>query len=54
MVFGDCLVLFLECLIVGCEVDSGEIEFLFLWGVELCEFFIDWMLYWGIFFWVMV
>ncbi|WP_241300516.1 hypothetical protein [Burkholderia stabilis] len=51
---GDRLVAFTGCPVVGREVDNGEIEFSFPRGVDLRESFINWMLYWGIPFRVIV
>lgn len=51
---GGRLVAFTGCPVVGREMDNGEIEFSFPRGVELRESLIDWMLYWGIPFRVMV
>ncbi|WP_063712432.1 hypothetical protein [Burkholderia lata] len=51
---GDRLVAFTGCPVIGREADNGEIEFSFPRGVDLRESLIDWMLYWGIPFRVMV
>lgn len=51
---GDHVIAFNGCPVVGREVGSGEIEFSFPRAVDLRESFIDWMLYWGIPFRVMV
>ncbi|NDV77102.1 hypothetical protein [Burkholderia cenocepacia] len=53
-VSGDRLVAFTGCPVIGREADNGEIEFSFPRGVALRESLIDWMLYWGIPFRVMV
>ncbi|VWD12499.1 MULTISPECIES: hypothetical protein [Burkholderia] len=53
-VSGDRLVAFTGCPVIGREADNGEIEFSFPRGVDLRESLIDWMLYWGIPFRVMV
>ncbi len=53
-VSGDRLVAFTGCPVIGREAENGEIEFSFPRGVDLRESLIDWMLYWGIPFRVMV